>query len=52
METNLKTLRDKIEYLRDDTTQEPDKLRKTLIIALEAIEAELEDIKTDIGDLQ
>lgn len=50
MKTNLNTLRDEIEYLRDDTTQEPDKLQKTLIIALEAIEAELEDLKQEISN--
>jgi len=44
MQTNLNILNDAIEYLQDDTTQEPDKLQKTLIIALNAIQGELEDI--------
>lgn len=51
MQTNLKILRDATEYLQDDTRSEPDKLRKTLITALNAIEAELEDIKQDIRDI-
>lgn len=41
MKSNRKILTEAIEYLEDDTRSGPDKFKKTVIIALNAIRGEL-----------